>query len=414
MDLTREQRAMLAGERGPVVAKCMSWLVAWGEAMRARRLVPVENVMPSGPTVPGRMMSAADADSVEQYVAEWRERWSTPVRPYTVTSHVARFDLDQAELMEVRPRYVELQREIVKAATLGGTLATWTCTPYLVGNVPVKGQVCAWTESHAVVFINSILGARTTRHGAESAIAAALTGYTPEFGPLLDEGRRGDFVVEVRTPLRQVADWGALGYFAAQRAGLRAPVFTGLPSPTIEAAKQLCAALATAGGVAMFHIVGVTPEAPSLEAACQGPAPSERYVFGERELKEVYESLRRISGDEVDFVYVGCPHCTLSEFAEVVRLMGERRVADGVLFLVTMPYALKMNAQRLGLLAAAERAGIRVMSDTCPAVAEFPVKRRMVTNSVKQAHYLRAILKNESILASVGDCVEAAIRGRWV
>ena len=411
MELTLEQQRILTGERGETHAKYMKWLVGWGDAMQARRLVPVENVLPNGMSAPGRRLGKATDAELQAYLQERIDICSCPPA-CTVYTHIGSIDLEQPQQMGIDERQVALQRKLIDEASGSGWIMSWTCTPYLIGNVPVKGQICAWTESHAVIYINSILGARSTRHGFESAVAAAILGVTPEFGVLTDKGRKGDFLIEVTTELIDVADWGALGFFAGQIAGLRTPVFSGVNRANLEQVKQLCAALATGGGVSMFHMIGITPEAPTLEAAFQGENPKESYVFGERELRKVYEELSVTSGDDVDFAYIGCPHCTLQEIAEVAVFLKDQRIANGVTLILATSYALMMQARRLGFVERIEKAGGYVMVDTCPAVTMWPRKKRMVTNSVKQAYYSRGILGNESILTSTKECLRIATAGR--
>ncbi|MGA2468023.1 MAG: aconitase X catalytic domain-containing protein, partial [Thermodesulfobacteriota bacterium] len=410
MELTLAQEKILRGEKGESLAKYMQWMVGWGNAMQAHRLVPVENALPNGMSAPGRdgiafwlsdrigdLIGDVSESDFQAFLEERTEIFSRPPA-CTVYTHIGTLDLEQPHRIEIDERRVKLQRQLLELAGRSGWILSWTCAPYLIGNVPVKGQICAWTESHAVVYINSILGARSTRHGCESAVAAAVLGLTPEFGVLTDRGRKGDFLVEVKTDLIDVADWGALGYFAGQIAGLRNPVFTGINKVNLEQAIQLCAALATGGGVSMFHMVGITPEAPTLDAAFQGDKPEERYIFGKKELQQVYEELSKVSGNDVDFVYIGCPHCTLQQMAEVAVYLRERRVAEGVTFILSTPFALMMQGRRLGFVETIEKAGGYVMVDTCPAVTIWPRKKRMVTNSVKQAYYSCGVLGNESIL----------------
>jgi predicted aconitase len=411
MELTLDQKRILAGEKGEQFAKYMKWLVGWGDAMQAHRLIPVDNVLPNGMSAPGRRLGKVTDDDLQSYLQERIDICSC--RPAcTVYTHIGSIDLEQPQKMEIDERQVALQRNLIEEASHSGWILSWTCTPYLIGNVPVKGQICAWTESHAVVYINSILGARSTRHGFESAVAAAVLGVTPEFGVLTDKGRKGDFLVEVKTDLIDVADWGALGYFAGQIAGLRNPVFSGVNRANLEQVKQLCAALATGGGVSMFHMAGITPEAPTVEAAFQGEKPKEVYSFGKKEREQVYEELSVTSGNDIDFVYIGCPHCTLQEMAEVAVFLRDRTIAEGVSFILTTSYALMMQGRRLRFVEAIEKAGGHVMVDTCPAVTIWPRKKRMATNSVKHAYYSRGILGNESILTSTKECLRIATTGR--
>ena len=144
---------------------------------------------------------------------------------------------------------------MIDATRPNGLVLTWSCTPYLISNVPMPGERCCWTESHAVIFINSMLGARSTRNGAESSYAAAILGIAPEFGVMLDEGRKGNLIIDIQTELEDPIEWGALGYFIGKKADLRIPVITGGHPISIEAAQQLCSAMASSGGVTMFHMV---------------------------------------------------------------------------------------------------------------------------------------------------------------
>ncbi|HFB97592.1 MAG TPA: DUF521 domain-containing protein, partial [Bryobacterales bacterium] len=214
MELTAEQQAVLDGSRGAYLAQCLRWLVEWGRAMGARRLVRVDNTHCLLP-VPNQVARGASPETVERYVAGLRAAVEHPVAPGCyATLHTAFVTLEELDVPENDPAQVKLQRELGELAARAGFVPTFTCAPYLVGNVPLKGEVCAWTESSAVVYANSILGARSTRHGTESALAASLTGWTPEFGVLLDENRRGTLRIEVSAELRNPTDWGALGYFA--------------------------------------------------------------------------------------------------------------------------------------------------------------------------------------------------------
>ncbi len=412
MDLTPEQRAVLEGSRGPYLAACMRWLVEWGEVMGARRLVRCENTHVLLP-VPNLVARGASPRTLEAFVEGLREACRHPVAPHCLaTVHTLFVTLDELDVPENDPDQVRLQREIAGMAARAGYLTTFTCAPYLVGNVPLKGEICAWTESSAVVYANSILGARTTRHGNESAIAASLLGVVPEFGVLLDENRRGTLRVEVAVELRHPTDWGALGYFTGRLAGLGIPVFENLRRPSQEEAKQLCAALATSGGVTMCHIAGVTPEAPSLEAAFHGRPPHERVVFTAQSLRETYDSLRNATGDELDAVILGCPHASLRELAQVARRLEGRRVAPGVRLWINAARATRCAADAMGLTQIIEAAGGRILCDTCPTNMRIPC-RRLATDGFKQAHYARGMTGAEVIVASTEACLRAALVGRW-
>lgn len=413
MELTAEQLSVLEGARGEFLRRCMRWLVDWGEAMGARRMVPLDNAHVLLP-VPNQLMRGARPEAVQQYVEELRQFCRHSVAPQCyATVHTAFVTLDELDVPQNDPEQVRLQRELADLASAAGFIPTFTCAPYLVGNVPLKGEICAWTESSAVVYANSILGARTTRHGNESALAAALVGWVPEFGVLLDEHRRGTLLVHVTTELKHSTDWGALGYFAGKIAGLGIPVFTGVRRPNQDEAKQLCAALATSGGVSMCHLVGITPEAPTLEAAFGGQAPRQPHVvFGAEQLRQTYQALRNHTGDEIDSVILGCPHASIREVGEIAFKLQGKRIASHVRLWVNVARATKANADFMGYTQSIERAGGRLLCDTCPTNIRIPA-RRIVTHGFKQAHYARGMTGAEVIVASTDNCIRAAIAGRW-
>jgi predicted aconitase len=411
--LSPEQQAILSGARGPYLAKCMRWLVDWGEAMGARRLIPVDNTHVLLP-VPNLVARGASKETIEHYVRDLKEACSHRTNSRCIcTVHTLFVTLDDLDVPENDPEQVRMQKEITEMATAAGFIPTFTCAPYLVGNVPLKGEVCAWTESSAVVYANSILGARTTRHGSESAIAASLLGLVPEFGVLLPENRKGTLRVEVSAALNHPTDWGALGYFAGKVAGLGIPVFNGVRRPSQDEAKQLCAALATSGGVTMCHIAGVTPEAPTLEAAFHGEVPADFVSFTDATLRQTYASLRDHTGDEIDAVILGCPHASIREIAEIASLLKNQRVADSVRLWVDTARGTKANADAMGYTKIIETAGGRILCDTCPTNMRIAA-RRIVTHGFKQAHYARSMIGAEVIVASTEACIRAALAGRWL
>ncbi len=411
MELTDEQRQVRDGAKGPLLAKCMRWLVEWGEAMGARRLVPTANTH-ALVTVPGNLVWGAGEKPFEQTMQLLRSVCQHQVCGHC-TTHITFAHEEQYEEIEMPREQVVAQQEVMRMATDAGFLMTHTCAPYHVGNVPLKGEICAWTESSAVVYANSILGARTTRHGTESALAASLLGCVPEFGVLLDENRRATMQVDVTAQLCTPTDWGALGYFAGQMAGLEVPVFQLAPQPTQEDAKQLCAALASGGGVTMCHIAGVTPEAPDLEQALGGQPPRHRLVFGPQQLRETYDQLRTHKDDRIDTVILGCPHASLHEIAQIAAQLKGKHLAEGVKLWVCMAFATRASAERLGHAKTILDAGGYLFCDTCPTNSMRLEAKRIATPSFKQAHYARGMIKAEVIVDHLQGCLEAALTGRW-
>jgi predicted aconitase len=417
VELSPEQRSLLEGGQGPALGRFMRWLVEWGEAMGARRLVPVQNVHLSGISPPAAGRETPSDQSYDEAMSDAVLYCSSPARcTATCANADVALGLPPAEYGAEAERLGQIQDRLLELARKARIALTWTCTPFLVGNLPARGEICAWTESSAIVFINSVLGARTTRHGTESAVAAAATGYVPEFGALLPEGRRGELLVDVQVPLRTPADWGALGYFTGEKAGLRNPVFLGPERMGLSEAKQLSSAVATTGGVTMFHLAGVTPEAQTLEQALGGRDSKrlERWSFGEGELRSTYARLREFDSGPVDTIVLGCPHLSLQEVVQVVRALAGRKVSPHVRLELWTPHALRAEAERLGFLQELESSGAALLADSCPAVCS-PVREgvRVLTDSFKQAHYLRAAIGARVAVDTTEACVEAAVRGTW-
>jgi predicted aconitase len=261
-----------------------------------------------------------------------------------------------------------------------------------------------------------VLGARTNREGGPSALAAAIAGRVPAYGYHLDENRKGQFLIHVDAKLEDIADFGALGYWTGTRVESGVPVFTGIPADTeADKLKSLGAALASSGSVALYHIVGLTPEAPTLEAAFKGNAPKETWRFGEAEKNSAYEKLTKTQGQPVSLVAMGCPHCSINEIAEIAGMVRGKKVKTDFWMLCAQP--VKHLAERSGYLKTLKDAGITVVCDTCPvlgAMAE-PIAHlkitAMATNSAKLAHYAPGQWSIPTYFAKTADCVEMALKG---
>jgi predicted aconitase len=421
MRLADDERAMLGGEQGEAVAAAMDLLVRYGEVLGAERLVDTDNVC--GANLFGSRHSLVcgsptpDGAFSEHSLDAPRTLTIPPVRAQSYqligpmdTKHWQVQGLPQAEHDEI------VASEEYNAAH--GIHLLNTCTPYQVGNVPLKGEHCAWMESSAVVYVNSVLGARTNVEGRESTGAAMLTGKIPYWGLHLDENRRGTHLVEVAIPVESNRDWGLLGYWIGeqvQEEGI--PVLDGIATtPDLVRLKHFGAAAASSGGIELYHVPGLTAEARTLEEAFAGREPRARLRYGDAERRAAYERLNATATDtDVDLVMIGCPHATLGQIREVVRLLEGRRVRPGTELWVFTPRALRHVAERNGYDRALAEAGALLMSDTCPAIGQFLPKgtRVVATDSAKQVHYLPAIMDVQGWFGTLAECVDAAVTGTW-
>ncbi len=273
-------------------------------------------------------------------------------------------------------------------------------------------------ESSAVIYANSVLGARTNCEGIASTGAASLTGKIPCWGNHLEENRRGTHLISVEgLKVESFQDWGMLGYFAGGVAGEDHPVITGdIARPDLTELKHFGAAAATSGGVELYHIPGITPEAPTVEAAFGGAPVPEKVVYGAAERRAMYETLNEIgTSSDVDFMLLGCPHASVDQIRQAAALLDGKRLASGTELWIMAPRALKVMADRSGYTEVIERAGGRVLADSCPAMSRAAPAGTKVfaTDSAKQAHYLPAILGIEAWFGTSRSASNAAITGRW-
>jgi predicted aconitase len=322
--------------------------------------------------------------------------------------------VDRSRDLHLPEAWVKDQLRIQTAYECMGCLGTNSCVPYYYGYVPRCGEHIAWAESSAVVFVNSVLGARDNREGGPSALAAGLTGRTPLYGLHLDKERKGDVFFKVSVPLTGVADYGALGSYVGRLVGAKIPVFTGIEKPTIEDLVYLSAALASSGGVAMFHAVGVTPEAPSVEAAFGGKK-YETVEITSKEIEAGRQKLTSAKDKRVDYVAVGCPHCSLNQLKELADLIRGRRVSEGTTLWVHTNVAIKAMASQLGYVKAIEDAGGVVTQDLCTVLGnpEALGFKTLATNSPKMAFYAPASNGLPTWYGTAEQCIDAAVSGYW-
>ena len=311
-----------------------------------------------------------------------------------------------------------------------GCRTIWTCAPYQTTPRPAFGQQVAWAESNAIVFANSVLGARTHRYGDFIDICAAITGRAPAVGLHLEENRRGQVVFDLRSlpPALRSASWllPAIGYLVGERCGNRIPVLLGLEQADEDGLKALGAAAASSGAVALFHAVGITPEAPTLEAALGG-AEAEEWV--DVTVDELYAGLRSLStvpaatasrpgaGADlvIDVVALGSPHFSPREFAELLPLVERHPPAGTVEFVVCTNRVSLDFLERDGALERLRNLGVRVVVDTCVVVAPIlrsPAGGVLMTNSGKFAHYAPGNVGFDVVFGSLAECVRSAHRGR--
>lgn len=398
---------MLAGGAGPAAAWCLRMVIALAEVRGAGRLLSVDSAHIDGCLYHGR----AGLDFAERLV-ELGGRVTVPT-----TLNVGSLDLRHPELVRADPETTAGARRLMDAYTALGCTPTWTCAPYQLTHRPAFGRHVAWAESNAIVFANSVLGARTDRYGDFGDIAAAITGRVPDAGLHREANRVGTVWLDLsgvpRALLAEDAAWGVLGHLAGQHAGTGVPVLTGVgEGVTEDQLKAFGAAAASSGGVGLFHVVGVTPEAPTLAAVGGENLPAT--PVGAADIRAVRDRLSTARGAALDSVSLGTPHFSLSEFERLAGLL-----TDGVPFdphvrvYVTTSRAVLAEAERLGYAEPVRAAGGRIVVDTCTYITPILDRavRTVMTNSGKWAWYAPGNIGVDVVLGSLAECVRSARAG---
>jgi hypothetical protein len=334
------------------------------------------------------------------------------------TLNVGALDLVHGSHVRLEPGPRDMARRMMSAYVAMGCQPTWTCAPYQAGHRPAQGTDVAWGESNAVAFCNSVLGARTNRYGDFLDICAAITGRAPRMGLHLPANRRATILVDAsrlpRSFLRDSIAYPILGAWLGRAVGSAIAAFAGLEGAGEDQLKALGAAAASSGAVGLFHVIGVTPEAPTQDAAFGGRAPGRIIELDYPALRSTRAALstaRLSAGDAIDAVAIGSPHLSEDELRALDRLLGARR-CRAPLYACASRHALAAVAAD-GIEDALTRRGVRCIADTCIVVTPILPEGHgvLVTNSGKFAHYTPANTGYDVIFASLEDCVESAVAG---
>jgi predicted aconitase len=402
----------LAGEQGEIVRRAIQQQIAVGEFFGAASFVPISS---------SHMM--ATMESLGEVGYRLFEEIVNSGRSFAVplTTNARCVDHDAAMRLRQDPSFVKREGELVDLLAKTGAYNVHTCIPYQTVYQPHFGEHVAWGDTGAVTYANAVLGARTNYESGPAALWAAVTGRTPRYGFHLDEGRIGTIHVPVTAEMSDLADWGALGAAVGRRITdyWTVPVieFQHDVRPTADDLKHLCASIASHGSMAMFHIVGVTPEAQTLDEAFGGRKPQRTIPIGPAEMKEIYDRYAPKAGP-VELVVFTAPQLSLFELRKLGELLAGRKVNPRTTMIVTTSLANAKSAENLGFLQKLEAAGALVIRETCWYIMS-PEKmretfgwKRVVSNSAKLVNNIGGA-RYESVLLRTADCIEAAVSGEF-
>ena len=391
--LSKEEEKMFNGEFGEATRESMEILLAMGKIYNAEKMIPVSSAQISG--VSYKTIGDATIEYLEGMVKKGaRVRVPSFLNP-------AGMDLENWKKMKIPKDFAEKQLQILEVYKSMGINPTCTCTPYFIGVRPRVKEHIAWSESSAVCFANSVLGARTNREGGPSALASAICGVTPYYGLHLEENRIASIEVIVEAKLKDSSDFGAMGYFLGSKIKEKIPAFKEISSASEDQLKSLGAAMAATGSAALFYVENITPE-----FVVSGS--SEEIIFEEKDLKEIKEKINSESKDQKpELIAIGCPHASLEEIKTVATLVKGKKLSCD-LWVCTSKF-IKEKATKEGYTRIIEDAGGIVVADTCMVVCPIEEIGYKVTgvNSGKAAKYLPSFNKQKVVFGNLEDILKS-------
>lgn len=417
MKLTDNEKKMLQGEYGPVRAKALDYLVQFGDAFGAENLIPISYCH-----YPAEM---AIYDGFCEDVEAFANQEIQVVVP--TTSSTLCCDIVDPSLTKCPEQLYKTQYKTKQAFQKMGILETFTCTPQQIGFVPPFNSYISSVESSAIIYFNSVLGARTNRGGLFTRYSS-ITGKYPAMGYMLDKNRIPTILFEVDIKphyLSRVDQWSIVGYIIGEQAQDQVPyIFLSTPThPTTSQIISFGAAMATSGSVTLFHMEGVTPEASAYKKLRKGF--EDKVVLSKQEIDATRQKFQMIEENQpIDFVVLGCPHANLELIRYTTEKMESRTIHKDVTFWICTNRMTKLQASHCGYTDKLQQSGIKLVADTCPVESHlrknictqynlpYPRFSSMVSNSLKMLHYSRNLLGVKTALLSTNQCIESAIKGK--
>lgn len=390
MYLTPDEEKLMNGERGPTYQKAIEILAALGDIYGADRLIPIKSTQIAG------VSYKTIGDAGLEWISDLKGKVVVPS-----ILNPAGMDLECWREMGISEEFAHKQQEIIRAYEALGVKTECSCTPYnIFDDLAGFGDHVAWSESSAISYANSVIGARTNREGGPSALSAALIGKTPNFGFHLDENRVPVISILVEPELHD-SDYGALGYIVGAMIGDKVPIFNLKSRPTKDDLKSLGAAMAASGAVALYHVRDVTPEADKYEN------PPEKITIEEKQIQEIYKT-PPAGYVEPDLIAFGCPHSSVPELEQLAHLLDGKKVKKETWICTSRT----IKNRHMALIKRIEKSGAKVFCDTCMVVSPASEKFKcMMVNSGKALKYAPNLCGVKSVLASTEKCVETAVRG---
>ncbi len=420
--LTEYEAEMLSGAHGPLRQKAMENIVAYAVALGADELCEVSKA-----TLFMGAHEYLDVLKTDNYEKIFSKMYMCSDETIPLVSFdsgcfsqtcAAPCDQYRYKELHLSREFFEKNKRYLEATKEAGVSIAGSCTPYFTGWIPIKGEHFVTTESSNVLMCNSVFGARGNSDGLEAAVWSAVCGRTPKWGCHTDEGRLGNTVVQIECPSETAVDWDLIGYTVGRLLPPHGrPVLEGkFKRPDIIRLKQCFAAMATTSGAEICHIVGVTPEANTLEQALGGGQPEHRLTVDREACRQSYDMLCCPDTGKIDYVTLGCPHYNLQEVREAAMYLRGKRVHKGVELIIWTDFSTREMASQNGYTDWIEQAGGMLMTSGCPLVIGkrcYGHAEGIAADGAKQAHYLRSETSAPVYYSDMRRCIEAAVSGEW-
>ncbi len=410
--LSKKDKELLDGKYGKASMTAIKVLIQIAKAHGASGLIDINQAHIDGCSFAATGEAGLD---FAQKLASMGGKVQVPT-----TLNITSRDIEHWVDFKVPEEFAQKSRLMEKAYLDMGCIPIWTCAPYQQGIIPRFGEHIAWAESNAICFVNSVIGARTARYGDFVDICAALTGRAPNIGYHIKKNRKGEVLINFKNLLHKTnystAFYAALGYLIGNITGDLIPVLQGIPfNIKFDQLKALSAAAASSGSVGLFHVLGITPEAPSLEAVFQNEKPKKKIDLSYQDVINTAKSFTTTKKTKVDIIAVGCPHFSYGEILQCLKLLKGRKIANRIEFWIHTNQSVKILLKKTGILKEINKSGARITTDTC--ILNWPLDNWnfevLMTNSGKFAHYAPSHKNLEVIFANLNQCIETAITGVW-
>ena len=413
MILSKEEDKMATGKYGPGMERCSKFLIKYGEAFGADKLVTVASA---------HVFNAFPLDLLNELTEGVDQAGTfTTIHPFMSLFDplvCKKMGMPQERCLQQNDNCEE-REEIYRRI---GFFLTYTCVPQLVGNFPRKGDYVSWFGSSSQTFVNSIVGAKQNQDGAVVNMAIAVTGRAPNWGLFLDENRYGKVLIDLTnldSTSLTTTELGAIGYYTGSIAQHRNAAINGLNSDIVyDKLKYLLHPVATSGAVSICHLVGITPEAPDLKTALGNKRPEEHVHVGRKEIRKITENFRTGESEPVDLVIFGCPHCSIQEVKKIAGLLENNKIGSNQRLWVGTGHQVNDLAETMGYTQVIETAGGIIARSCMATIPDCPMPedvKNVATNSFKTASYVTGISKSriKVVVGEIEQCISAAITGKW-